>query len=832
MVEASTTQPRRAARRIIERPRLIKLLDESEARVLLLLAPAGYGKTTLARQWARTLNRAVWVTLTPAHKDVAVLAESVATSIDSPSGDVSSFVREYVAAQASPQRAHRGMAHGLARRLKEAAARWIFFDDYHELLGSPEAEEFVSLLVDGTSARIVIASRQRPTWANSRRVVYGELDEIGRDLLAMNDEESTELLGRGAGRLALARQAEGWPAVLSLASAVEHASPPTEAVPSALHRYFAEELFQRVPSQFREWLVDLALLPSLSDAPVEPEAQTAIEVGAEVGFISGDEHPELHPLLREFLFEKLLERPDCDQRIHDAIYRCVEVGAWDGAIALLRRFRPDELVEPVLAQAFKPLAFSGRLETLSSLAAVFRVAPSFPPPSIDVIEAESALRDGNYELAAQLAARVRAGLPEHHPLMSRASAIDGHSNVQLARFSAAEQAFAASLDAAEDDVDLTEALHGLAVARTLGEVGELDEVVSALWRRRHLSPTHLLRASTTEISRRRLEEGLADQLELEEPLMACAHVQDPRARTSFNYGAAYALAQQARYQNASNLLRRVWADIEEFDLEFVRPHAVWATALVQLGLRRFGQVERLLQTLEDAAAERADARHALNARSLRARLLLQTGKHSDAVALTEWTSPDAMYPSWEAEYLATRAIALASIGDIDAATRVAARASSTSRMVEVRGLVAAARSIIAVTEGDSDSVDLVLWQGVNLGVWDAVVCAVRSSALLADAVATRPAWKDRLERLYEESNDRGLARRAGFRTRSTRSPEELLTPREMEVLNLIARGMRTLEIARALFISPSTTKVHVRHILEKLGVRTRAEAVARLEMFR
>jgi len=54
----------------------------------------------------------------------------------------------------------------------------------------------------------------------------------------------------------------------------------------------------------------------------------------------------------------------------------------------------------------------------------------------------------------------------------------------------------------------------------------------------------------------------------------------------------------------------------------------------------------------------------------------------------------------------------------------------------------------------------------------------------------------------------------------------------MEVLNLIARGMKNAEIARALFISPSTTKVHIRHILEKLGVRTRAEAVLRLQMLR
>jgi DNA-binding NarL/FixJ family response regulator len=42
--------------------------------------------------------------------------------------------------------------------------------------------------------------------------------------------------------------------------------------------------------------------------------------------------------------------------------------------------------------------------------------------------------------------------------------------------------------------------------------------------------------------------------------------------------------------------------------------------------------------------------------------------------------------------------------------------------------------------------------------------------------------------------------------------------------------LKNRDIARALFIAESTTKVHIRHILEKLGVRTRAEAAARLQM--
>lgn len=62
---------------------------------------------------------------------------------------------------------------------------------------------------------------------------------------------------------------------------------------------------------------------------------------------------------------------------------------------------------------------------------------------------------------------------------------------------------------------------------------------------------------------------------------------------------------------------------------------------------------------------------------------------------------------------------------------------------------------------------------------------------------------------------------------AVRMPErpEPLTPREMDVLRLLAQGLSNKEIARALHLAEETVKDHVRHILAKLGVQSRTQAV-------
>lgn len=59
-----------------------------------------------------------------------------------------------------------------------------------------------------------------------------------------------------------------------------------------------------------------------------------------------------------------------------------------------------------------------------------------------------------------------------------------------------------------------------------------------------------------------------------------------------------------------------------------------------------------------------------------------------------------------------------------------------------------------------------------------------------------------------------------------RNPDEVLTPREAELLSLLTEGLSNRELGQRLFISEATVKTHLAHIYTKLGVDSRAAAIA------
>jgi ATP/maltotriose-dependent transcriptional regulator MalT len=64
-----------------------------------------------------------------------------------------------------------------------------------------------------------------------------------------------------------------------------------------------------------------------------------------------------------------------------------------------------------------------------------------------------------------------------------------------------------------------------------------------------------------------------------------------------------------------------------------------------------------------------------------------------------------------------------------------------------------------------------------------------------------------------------------FAVNSKRLEELQITPRELEILELIAKGMSNREIAEKLFVSENTVKTHSSRVFDKLGAKRRTQAV-------
>jgi DNA-binding NarL/FixJ family response regulator len=75
------------------------------------------------------------------------------------------------------------------------------------------------------------------------------------------------------------------------------------------------------------------------------------------------------------------------------------------------------------------------------------------------------------------------------------------------------------------------------------------------------------------------------------------------------------------------------------------------------------------------------------------------------------------------------------------------------------------------------------------------------------------------------------ARDAPFAVNEERLRELAITPRELEILGLLARGLTAKEMAAALFVSENTVKTHTARLFDKLGVNRRIKAVEAARTF-
>jgi LuxR family maltose regulon positive regulatory protein len=334
--------PPRVAKWLIAREQLALSRPElAESPVLTVHAPAGFGKTSLLSQWRREwlARGAVVAWLTLDENDEAVrFSEALATAMHMASGRPA-FAR-------IGNRPATGEIERLTEWLAEVAgigARCVLIlDEVDRLPDSTESSLHYLLSSLPANTQIVLASRSRLDLPVADLLAHGQLTQIGTEGLRFSLSETLAVLQtRFGARLdadAGARLHDitgGWPLGLQLAIAtIEKGSSPGEMLDRVsgrggdIHRYFVESLFTQLPAEQIEFLTCISIVDRLSPALCQAltgradaarlleDLRTTTPIFAD-GI--GNEWSSIQPLAREFLLERCEQlAPGKRQGLHAA----------------------------------------------------------------------------------------------------------------------------------------------------------------------------------------------------------------------------------------------------------------------------------------------------------------------------------------------------------------------------------------------------------------------------------------------------------------------------------------------------------------------------------
>lgn len=825
-----------ARRYIIKRPRLTRLLDKANARVLTLIAPAGFGKTTLAREWVAERPH-VWYRGTTATADVAALAASLADLVAEVIPEAGSRMVHRMRATGTPEQDVDILADLFAEDLaKWPEDLWLVIDDYQFAMEAAAPERFVDLLLRKSPVRLLVTSRKRPVWASARRLLYGEVYEVGRNELAMDHEEAAEVLAhrKDAPAAGLVALAEGWPAVIGLAALTEEFDLPEGSLPDSLYEYFAEELYQAASAEVQRGLCRLALAPSLAEGVADfllgDDTAEVVGEGARLGFLTARSGAlELHPLLRTFLDAKTRERLEEKEADAERLARhLAELGLWDDAFILVERVFSENLFVALLESGLRTMLGEARLATLAHWLELAE-SKQVDAPIIDLAEAEIAFHRGQRAKSEVLAIRATRRLDEADPMMSRAfyiAAMSAHLDYHNER---ARIHCDQALSSAKTVVDSRDAIWGQLIVSLdldLAETGDLLKRLLEVDDGSAISEVRLTVARFLVAIRTGTLRGLREFFQSGEHLLS--RITEPHMLSSFYSSEALLLAVLGRYAEAMTAAARCERYAVDARLPFVVPHARRIRAMAELGLRHTSRCKQLLDWLDREAAKSGDVFLEVESRLIRCRLLIVQRLASHGVESLREPPKRFPFVGERGEFLATLALALACSGQGKTALRRVKEAQEIARTVEVRTLVPCVHAIVALQNSSSDASDLArtaFQTALDTGSIDSFVVAYRGYPPLLSSLSTDSELAEPLTEIVDQARDWSMARATDLPAPARRPSDiTLLTPREQEVLGLIAHGLKNREIAKTLFVSEATAKVHVRHILEKLRVRSRTEA--------
>ncbi len=324
---ASKLNAPRIPQAAIPRGPLVRRLTARRSRLALLCAPAGYGKTTLARQWVEGDGRPFgWLTLDEVDDDPVVLFRHVVAALST----VVTMTETLSLVEGSRRvDVLRGMA-ALELDLAKASSSFVIVIDDVETVTSGDSlallQRVLQSVPDGSTA--CLASRKRPPIRLGRRQLQGELLELSGADLAFSPAECRRVLRGAAPDLgdgledSLLERCDGWPAAVGLAALAVSNGINTDTLRDALATadpvtsYLREEMLDRLGPADRDFLVGTSVLgrvhSGLCDALLERiDSGETLERLVDAGnlFVIGYDDRgtwyRYHPLFRDLLITEL-----------------------------------------------------------------------------------------------------------------------------------------------------------------------------------------------------------------------------------------------------------------------------------------------------------------------------------------------------------------------------------------------------------------------------------------------------------------------------------------------------------------------------------------------
>jgi LuxR family maltose regulon positive regulatory protein len=851
----------RFARAPIRRERLLARFGDAPSPFTLVSAPAGFGKTTLVTQLVSAREEPVaWFQIDRLDSDprrfIAHLLAAVHEEIPAFGRDhLGEVIQREVGADQRDVVRFVNAIGGLDRRLT------LVLDDYHEI-DNPAVHPLVATLLDHQPPgfAVVMATRHEPPLPLARFRAKGLITEIGAQDLRFDDREALTFVRDG---LALDIEAAGLQlAGLSLRDAedVDAFIASFDGRERLVTDYLVQEVLDVQPPEIRQFLLTTSIL----------ERMNASLSAAVSGVADGQavlEHLERHNMFlvaldrrREWyryhhLFGDLLRRQLGlqDPVLHAASH--ARASDWYAAHGLVREGAEHALAIPDDERAATMLEQNGwtmieAMESRQVSAWAHRIAEPVLSRNPDrlAIALVADILIGNdinrrwLERAEELIAGAEATHRGHANLLAwmRSSAL-----ARDRRYADAARVFSTVVDTGDTGV--------IVLLRTLPA---LCHATAAYWERDLERATRLLENSI----RKSLDAGvgamyfpavlnLFEVLRLRGDPQAAANLLD-RARV------------QAEQSGWTHTLGTGWLWYGEGEQAYAvndldaatsgYRHAIDLTrfagsnTLPLLAQMRLATIAHLRGDRSGAllmANEVAGTTHRPNASFLAGRfermlahMWLTLGNVDEAgrvLAAIGLASDDTISAAREEEYVELARWHIArrrakGILPMLARMLIAAEAGGRTRsVVELQILQTAALQ----QEGDLRQACVVLESALRTAVQlrdhRMFLNAGRDIAALLRRVGRQEGLPADVQALVDALLDDPSMSETGQPPLSPGPIAEPLSRQELEVLRLLGAGYSNAEIGRALFISPNTVKTHLRHVYEKLGVKTRSAAVSR-----